>query len=94
VASLRETISGVRAAGDVEGRLKAELLAVHEQLASSRAALSDAEERSAARQADARSLRELLEAAQAELRRRETDAELQAHDATLRLSDLQHRSAQ
>lgn len=42
VESLRGTIDGLRAAGDVEGRLKAELVATHEQLASTRAALEAA----------------------------------------------------
>ena len=33
VASLRETISGLKAAGDVEGRLKAQATALHGQFA-------------------------------------------------------------
>ena len=43
---------------------------------------------------EARGLREDLERAQAELRQRGTDAELQEHDATLRLSDAQQRNTQ
>ena len=38
VASLRETIAGLRAAGDVEGRLKQELAAACTQLAAAQAA--------------------------------------------------------
>ncbi|BDA46361.1 hypothetical protein COCOBI_08-4530 [Coccomyxa sp. Obi] len=94
VESLRGTIDGLRAAGDVEGRLKAELVAAHEQLASTRAALEAAEGRASDRHREARGLREELERAQAELRQRGTDAELQEHDATLRLSDAQQRYAQ
>lgn len=93
VESLRGTIEGLRAAGDVEGRLKAELVSAHEQLASARAALDAAEERASDRRSEARSLREELDSAQAELRRRGTDAELQEHDATLRMSDAQQRQA-
>ncbi len=33
VASLKETISGLKAAGDVEGRLKAQAIALHRQIA-------------------------------------------------------------
>ncbi|CAL8462495.1 g2028 [Coccomyxa elongata] len=94
VESLRGTIDGLRAAGDVEGRLKAELVAAHEQLASTQAALEAAEGRASDRHREARGLREKLERAQAELRQRGTDAELQEHDATLRLSDEQQRNAQ
>lgn len=36
VMSLRETIGGMKAAGDVEGRLKAELVRYHELLAASK----------------------------------------------------------
>lgn len=36
--SLRDTISGLKQAGDVEGRLKADLVQTHEDLATSRAA--------------------------------------------------------
>lgn len=38
VLSLRDTITGLKQAGDVEGRLKADLVQTHEDLASSRAA--------------------------------------------------------
>ena len=38
VTSLRETIYGLRRAGDVEGRLKTELIQQHELLAAARAA--------------------------------------------------------
>lgn len=38
VASLKDTISGLKAAGDVEGRLKAQLLALHGQLTAAHAA--------------------------------------------------------
>ncbi len=38
VTSLRETILGLRRAGDVEGRLKTELIQQHESLASAHAA--------------------------------------------------------
>lgn len=38
VASLRDTISGLRAAGDVEGRLKAQVMALHGQAAAAQAA--------------------------------------------------------
>lgn len=36
--SLRDTITGLKQAGDVEGRLKADLVQTHEDLATSRAA--------------------------------------------------------
>ena len=49
VESLRSTIGGLRAAGDVEGRLKAELVAAHEQFASAQAALEAAEGRASDR---------------------------------------------
>ena len=38
VLSLRDTITGLKQAGDVEGRLKADLVQTHEHLASSRIA--------------------------------------------------------
>jgi len=38
VLSLRDTITGLKQAGDVEGRLKADLVQTHEDLAASRAA--------------------------------------------------------
>ncbi len=38
VLSLRDTITGLKQAGDVEGRLKADLVQTHEHLATSRAA--------------------------------------------------------
>ena len=38
VLSLRDTITGLKQAGDVEGRLKADLVQTHEDLATSRAA--------------------------------------------------------
>ena len=38
VLSLRDTITGLKQAGDVEGRLKADLIHTHEHLASSTAA--------------------------------------------------------
>jgi hypothetical protein len=38
VLSLRDTITGLKQAGDVEGRLKADLVQTHEHLAASRAA--------------------------------------------------------
>ena len=38
VASLRETIAGLRAAGDVEGRLQRQLAATADQLAAAQAA--------------------------------------------------------
>ena len=37
VLSLRDTITGLKQAGDVEGRLKADLVQTHEDLATSRA---------------------------------------------------------
>ena len=37
VLSLRDTITGLKQAGDVEGRLKADLVQSHEDLASARA---------------------------------------------------------
>lgn len=36
MASLRETIDGLRAAGDVQGRLKSEIVTLHDQLAAAR----------------------------------------------------------
>lgn len=38
VLALRDTITGLKQAGDVEGRLKADLVQTHENLATSRAA--------------------------------------------------------
>ena len=38
VLSLRDTITGLKQAGDVEGRLKADLVQTYEDLAASRAA--------------------------------------------------------
>ena len=46
VLSLRDTISGLKQAGDVEGRLKADLVQTHEDLATSRAAQAGPEIRS------------------------------------------------
>jgi hypothetical protein len=36
VASLRQTIDGLRAAGDVQGRLKVEIVGLHDQLTAAR----------------------------------------------------------
>ena len=38
VASLKETISGLKAAGDVEGRLKAQVIALHGQVTAAQSA--------------------------------------------------------
>ena len=38
VASLKETISGLKAAGNVEGRLKAQVIALHSQVTAAQSA--------------------------------------------------------
>ncbi|KAK9818004.1 hypothetical protein WJX72_005629 [[Myrmecia] bisecta] len=89
VMSLRDTIGGLKQAGDVEGRLKAELIQLHEQLATARAAQEQAEAKASQRRSEAKAAKNKLEALREELNQRIAAAELADHAATLRLSEMQ-----
>ncbi|KAK9863504.1 hypothetical protein WJX84_001683 [Apatococcus fuscideae] len=89
VTSLRETIHGLRRAGDVEGRLKTELIQQHELLAAARAAQEQAESKAVHRKTELRAARGKLDGLQQQLSKQGAEAELADHIASLRLSGVQ-----
>ncbi|KAK9819108.1 hypothetical protein WJX74_002074 [Apatococcus lobatus] len=89
VTSLRETIHGLRRAGDVEGRLKTELIQQHELLAAAKAAQEQAEAKAAHRKADNRAARDKIDSLQQHLSKQMAEAEMADHLASLRLSGVQ-----
>ncbi|DBB14510.1 TPA: hypothetical protein ACH3X3_004792 [Trebouxia sp. C0006] len=91
VLSLRDTITGLKQAGDVEGRLKADLVQTHEHLASSRIAQEQMEARLAQKRSEIKSLNHKLETAQRQLSQRTADAELANQQTTLTMTQAQHQ---
>ncbi|KAL0020086.1 hypothetical protein WJX79_009298 [Trebouxia sp. C0005] len=91
VLSLRDTITGLKQAGDVEGRLKADLVQTHEDLAASRAAQEQMEARLAQKRSEVKSLSAKLETAQRQLSQRTADAELANQQTTLTMTQAQHQ---
>ena len=63
VAATRESLMGMRQAGDSEGRLRLELLDCHQAVATARAGQERAEAQAGSWKAEARVLRERLAAA-------------------------------
>ncbi|DBA92530.1 TPA: hypothetical protein ACH3X1_002761 [Trebouxia sp. C0004] len=91
VLSLRDTITGLKQAGDVEGRLKAHLVQTHEDLAAFRATQEQMEARLAQKRSEVKSLHAKLEAAQRQLSQRTADAELANQQTTLTMTQAQHQ---
>ncbi|KAL3148684.1 hypothetical protein ABBQ38_014099 [Trebouxia sp. C0009 RCD-2024] len=94
VLSLRDTITGLKQAGDVEGRLKADLVQTHEDLATSRAAQEQLEARLTQKRSEIKSLNVKLEAVQRKLSQRTSDAELASQQTSLTTTHAQQRITQ
>eukprot|EP00891_Asterochloris_glomerata_P000304 jgi/Astpho2/304/Aster-02189 len=88
VTSLRNTITGLREASNVEGRLKSDLMQVQEQLAAANAALERAEAKGEQRRSECKALHTRVEALQHRLQQKDADLELAGHQATLKASQL------